>query len=148
MSRETNEWRRGEYVISTDKSRLNFGLIHDFLKRSYWAEGVSEENVRRRIENSLVFGLYDSGDQAGFARVVTDYAAFAYLADVFVVEAYQGRGLGKWMIEVSLSYPGLGDLKWSLATKDAHELYRGYGFIELKHPEKCMEKPAREGKDG
>ena len=148
MFQETNEWRRGEYVISTDKSRLNFGLIHDFLKRSYWAEGVSEENVRRRIENSLVFGLYDSGDQAEFARVVTDYAAFAYLADVFVIEAYRGWGLGKWMIEVSLSYPGLGDLKWSLATKDAHELYRGYGFIELKHPEKCMEKPAREGKDG
>ena len=148
MSQETNEWRRGEYVISTDKSRLNFGLIHDFLKRSYWAEGVSEENVRRRIENSLVFGLYDSENQAGFARVVTDCAAFAYLADVFVVEAYRGRGLGKWMIEVSLSYPGLEDLKWSLATKDAHELYKGYGFTELEHPEKCMEKPAREGKDG
>lgn len=140
-----NEWRRGEYTISTDKSRLNFDLVHDFLKQSYWAEGVLEENVRRRIENSLVFGLYESEKQTGFARVVTDYAAVAYLTDVFVLEAYKDRGLGKWLIEVVLSYPGLEDVRWSLATKDAQELYRKYGFTEIRHPERRMEKQSTKG---
>ena len=142
-----NEWKRGKYSISTERSRLDPGLIHDFLKTSYWAEGVSEENVRRRIENSLVLGLYDGEKQAGFARVVTDYAAFTYLADVFVLESYRNRRLGGWLVEVSLSYPGLEDLKWTLATKDAHEFYRGHGFTELKHPEDHMEKPARKGQN-
>ncbi|CAN5742529.1 GNAT family N-acetyltransferase [soil metagenome] len=148
MSERINEWRQGEYIVSTDKSRLNFKLIHDFLKRSYWAEGVSGENVRLRIENSLVFGLYDGQKQAGFARVVSDYAAFAYLADVFVLEAYRGRGLSKWLIGVVLSYSGLKDLKWSLATKDAQELYRRYGFTELTHPEENMEKRPMEENNG
>lgn len=144
----TREWRQGECTISTDKPRLNLEIVHGFLKNSYWARGVSEENVKRRIENSLVFGLYDGEEQAGFARVVTDYSSFAYLEDVFVLESYQGRGLGKWLIEVLLSYPGLEGVRWSLATRDAQQLYRRYGFTELTHPERRMEKQSMEENNG
>ena len=134
------EWRRGEYLISTDKSRLNLELVHEFLKNSYWASGIPDDIVRRSIENSLVFGVYTGDEQVGFARVVTDYATFAYLADVFVLEAHRGRGLAKWMIEVITSHPRLqGFRRWMLATRDAHELYRRYGFAELERPEIFME---------
>lgn len=134
------EWRRGEYLISTDKSRLNVELVHEFLKNSYWASGIPDEIVRRSIENSLAFGVYTGGEQVGFARVVTDYATFAYLADVFVLEAHRGRGMAKWMIEVITSHPRLQGLRrWMLATRDAHELYRRYGFSELERPEIFME---------
>ncbi len=134
------EWRRGEYLISTDKSRLNVEIVHEFLKNSYWAPGIPDEIVRRSVENSLAFGVYTGGEQVGFARVVTDYATFAYLADVFVLEAHRGRGLAKWMIEVIISHPRLQGLRrWMLATRDAHELYRRYGFTELERPEIFME---------
>jgi GNAT superfamily N-acetyltransferase len=136
----SREWRRGEYLISTDGSRLNLGVIHDFLSTSYWAAGVPEDVVRRSVENSLVFGVYRGEEQVGFARVVTDYATFAYLADVFVLEAHRGRGLGKWLIEVVLSHPDLRGLRrWMLATGDAHELYRKYGFAGLARAETFME---------
>ena len=136
----TREWRRGEYLISTDKSRLNLEVIHGFLSTSYWAAGVPENVVRRSIANSLVFGVYRGEEQVSFARVVTDYATFAYLADVFVVEAHRGRGLGKWLIEVVVSHPELRGLRrWLLATRDAHELYRKYGFAELARSEIFME---------
>lgn len=136
----TTEWRRGEYLISTDRSRLNVELVQEFLKPSYWASGIPEEIVRRSIENSLVFGVYADDEQVGFARVVTDYATFAYLADVFVLEAHRGRGLGKWMMEVIISHPRLqGFRRWMLATRDAHELYRRFGFAELERPEIFME---------
>jgi GNAT superfamily N-acetyltransferase len=136
----SREWRRGEYLISTDRSRLNLGIIHDFLSTSYWAVGVLDDVVRRLVENSLVFGVYRGEEQVGFARVVTDYATFAYLADVFVLEAHRGRGVGKWLIEVVLSHPDLRGLRrWLLATGDAHELYRKYGFAELARSEIFME---------
>jgi GNAT superfamily N-acetyltransferase len=136
----TTEWRRGEYLISTDKSRLNVELVRDFLKLSYWASGIPVEIVRRSIDNSLVFGVYTGDEQVGFARVVTDYATFAYLADVFVLEAHRGRGLGKWMMQVITSHPRLqGFRRWMLATRDAHELYRKYGFAELERPVIFME---------
>jgi GNAT superfamily N-acetyltransferase len=136
----TTEWRRGEYLISTDKSRLNVELVRDFLKLSYWASGIPVEIVRRSIENSLVFGVYTDDEQVGFARVVTDYATFAYLADVFVLETHRGRGLGLWMMQVITSHPRLqGFRRWMLATRDAHELYRKYGFAELERPEIFME---------
>jgi GNAT superfamily N-acetyltransferase len=136
----STEWRRGEYLISTDKERLNVELVQEFLKNSYWASGIPEEIVRRSIENSLAFGAYTEDEQVGFARVVTDYATFAYLADVFVLEAHRGRGLGKWMIEVITSHPRLQGLRrWMLATRDAHKLYRRYGFAELERPEIFME---------
>ncbi len=137
----TTEWQRGEYLISTDRSRLNVELVQEFLKLSYWASGIPGEIVRRSIENSLVFGVYRGEEQVGFARVVTDYATFAYLADVFVLEPHRGQGLGKWMMDVVFSHPELQGLRrWMLATRDAHELYRKYGFAELEDPRIFMEK--------
>ena len=139
----SQEWRRGDYVISTERARLDVGVIHDYLSNSsYWAAGRSLESVRRSIENSVAFGLYKGERQIGFARVITDYATFAWLADVFVLEEFRGQGLGKWLVEVILAHPQLqGFRRWVLATKDAHELYRRFGFAELKLPERWMERP-------
>ncbi len=95
------EWRRGAYLVSTDRARLDLEMVHGFLKASYWAAGISAELVRRSVENSLAFGLFKDDEQVGFARVVTDYATFAYLADVFVLERHRGRGLGEWMMGCS-----------------------------------------------
>ena len=135
------EWRRGAYLMTTDKARLDLAVVHSFLKTSYWAAGISADVVERSVENSLTFGLFADGKQVGFARVVTDYATFAYLADVFVLEPHRGQGLGRWMMEVMFSHPELQGLRrWMLATWDAHELYRKYGFIELKNPQTFMEK--------
>ena len=136
------EWRREEYLITTDKDRLDPHIIHKFLITTYWAKGISVENVRRRIENSFTFGLYTDYEQVGFARVITDYVAYAYLADVFIEQTYRGRGLGKWLIEVVLSHPMLESLAWHLATEDAHALYRKYGFAGLKRPDIHMEREA------
>lgn len=136
-----HEWTRGEYAITTDPSRLDLGVVHGFLEDSYWARGVPKAVVERSVENSLCFGLYKGEKQIGFARIVTDRATFAYLADVFVLEGHRGRGLGKWLMEVVLSHPELQGLRrWMLATADAHELYRGYGFRELGNPEIFMER--------
>ena len=138
----TSEWRRDEYVISTDRERLNASLIHNFLSSSaYWARGRSLEVVKRAIGNSLNFGVYKDGEQIGFARVVTDCATFAWLADVFILDEYRGRGLSKWLLEVIVSHQQLqGFRRWVLATKDAHELYRRFGFAELKEPARWMER--------
>ena len=137
----SREWRRDGYVISTDASRLDLRTVHNFLKTSYWAAGVPFEVVERSVENSMVFGVYSGEEQAGFARVVTDQATFAYLADVFVVETHRGQGLGKWLIEAILSHPDLqGVRRWMLATRDAHELYRRHGFDGLGSPEIFMER--------
>ena len=137
-----HEWRRGEYLISTDPARLDVEAIHGYLSNeSYWARGRPLETVRRSIESSLPFGLY-SGDarQVGFARIITDYATFAWLADVYVLEAERGRGLGVWLVETIVSHPELAGLRrWVLATKDAHALYRRFGFAELLRPERWME---------
>lgn len=120
---------------------LDLEVVHGFLRRSYWAAGVPENVVRRSIENSLCFGVYRGEEQAGFARVVTDRATFAYLADVFVLEEHRGRGIGKWLVEVILSHPDLQGLRrWMLATRDAHDLYRRYAFAELARPGIFMEK--------
>ena len=135
------EWRRGAYLVTMDKARLDLEVVHSFLKTSYWAAGIPAEVVRRSVENSLAFGLFRGDEQVGFARVVTDYATFAYLADVFVLEPHRGHGLGKWMMEVVISHPDLQGLRrWMLATRDAHELYREYGFTELEEPSIFMEK--------
>ncbi|HEV2880236.1 MAG TPA: GNAT family N-acetyltransferase [Pyrinomonadaceae bacterium] len=136
------EWRRDEYLISTDRARLDVGLIHEFLSESsYWAQGRPREVVERSIEHSLCFGLYHGERQVGFARVITDYATFAWIADVFVIEEFRGRGLAQWLCEVMLAHPELQRLRrWVLATKDAHELYRRTGFQELLRPERWMER--------
>ena len=139
----SREWTREEFSISTDPKQLDITVIHKYLSTdSYWAQGRTVDTVKRSIENSLNFGLYKGEQQIGFARIVTDYATFAWLADVFVLDAYRGKGLGKWLVEVILSHPELQRFRrWVLATKDAHELYRQFGFIELKRPERWMERP-------
>ncbi len=136
-------WERGEYSISTDRSRLNVELIHDYLSNtSYWATGRSLEVVERSIENSLCFGIYKNLGQVGFARVVTDYATFAWIADAFVLLDHRGRGLSKWLMEVMIAHPQLqGFRRWVLSTKDAHGLYERFGFIKLHRPERWMERP-------
>lgn len=138
---EAHEWRQGDYLISTDRTRLDLAVIHNFLSTAYWAKGRSLETILRSIEHSLPFGIYRGKAQIGFARVITDYATFAWLADVFVLEPERGQGLGKWLIEVIISHPDLqGFRRWLLATKDAHELYRRVGFAPLRSPERFMER--------
>ncbi len=134
------EYRRGDCVVSTDKSCLDVALTHDFLcHRSYWARGVDLSVVQRAIEHSLCFGVYQDGEQAGFARVVTDYAVFAYLMDVFILEPYRGQGLGKWLVECVFAHPELQGLRrWMLATQDAHSLYARYGFRPLSSAQPYM----------
>lgn len=135
-------------MISTDRGVLNVGLIHDYLSNStYWATGRTLEVVQRSIDNSLCFGVFQidsegNKQQVGFARVVTDYATFSWLADVFILDEHRAQGLGKWLIDVIISHPDLqGFRRWVLATKDAHELYRRVGFRELHRPERWMERP-------
>ena len=139
----SDTWQRGVYEISTDLSRLNLDLIHQYLStQTYWASGRSLEVVQRSIENSFPFGLYKENEQVGFARVVTDYATFAWIADVFILPEHRGQGLSKWMMEVVIEHPRLqGFRRWVLATKDAHGLYEKFGFIQLHRPERWMERP-------
>jgi GNAT superfamily N-acetyltransferase len=135
------QWQRGEYSISTDINRLDLTVIHQFLASSYWAENLPLEVLQHSIQHSLVFGMYKHKQQIGFARVITDYSTFAYLADVFVLEPFRGQGLGKWLLKTIISYPELQGLRrWLLATKDAHELYRSLGFTQLNNPDRFMEK--------
>lgn len=137
------EWQRGEYTIGTDPNRLDIRVIHDFISnQSYWAQGRTIETMQRALDNSLNFGLYKNNQQVGFARVVTDRATFAWIADVFVLPEERGRGLSKWLMEVILTHPELqGFRRWVLATKDAHSLYARFGFIALHRPERWMERP-------
>ena len=119
------------YEIDSDKSRLDVAMIHGFLSRSHWAKGIPLEVLQRAIDHSLCFGLYCGGEQIGFARVVTDQATFAYLADVFVVEEERNAGLGQWLVETILERPELQGLKrWMLVTRNAQSLYRRCGFHE------------------
>jgi len=135
------EWTRGEFVISTDPRCLDLDVVHRFLVRSYWAEGIPRDVMERSIANSLPFGLYERSEQVGFARVLTDWAVFAMLMDVFVLERCRGQGLGKWLVEVVTSLPELGGLRrFMLATADAHELYRRFGFSEPTRPDLLMER--------
>ena len=120
-----------QFTVSTDKKRLEPKVIVDYLERSYWAQGRSREVIEKSLQHSECFGLYDEergGKQIGFARAITDYATYAYLADVFVLGAYQGRGLGKWLVKTVLSHPDLTTCRWELGTKDAHALYAQFGF--------------------
>lgn len=138
------EWKQNEFTISTDKSRLQIDVIQKFLvEDSYWAQNRTIEQTRTAIENSLCFGLFTDSKQIGFARVVTDFATFAYVGDVFVLDEYRKKGLSKWLMEVMISHPQLQGLRrWILATKDAHGLYSQFGFHGLKFPERWMELPA------
>jgi len=138
---EAMESQRGEFLISTDRARLDLDVIHRFLTNCYWAKGIPREIVARSIEHSLCFGVYDgSGKQVGFARVISDLATYAYIADVFVLESHRGHGLGKALMECITQHPVLQGLRrWSLSTLDAHGLYSQFGFSPPKWPERYME---------
>lgn len=136
----STDMHRGEYTITTNQRRMDLAAIHAFLAESYWSTGVPIEVVERAISNSLAFGLLHGDEQVGLARVVTDKATFAYLADVYVLEAHRGRGLSKWLLEVVLSHDDLHGLRrFLLATKDAHGLYSQFGFRQLANPSRMME---------
>lgn len=134
------EWKQGGFTISDRRDEMDVASIHNFLCKTYWAEGIPKPVVEKAMKNSLCFGLFHDSKQVGFGRVVTDRATFAYLADVFVVPAYQGRGLGKWLISCVLAHPELQGLRrWLLATLDAHGLYEQNGFVALRNPDLFME---------
>jgi GNAT superfamily N-acetyltransferase len=129
MGDEPVEWQVGDFTVSTDRTRIDFNGVHAFLASSYWAEGIPRGVLERAIEHSITFGIYHGVRQVGFARVVTDRATYAYLADVFVVAEYRGRGLSKWMLECVLAHPDLQRLRrFALFTRDAQTLYERYGF--------------------
>ncbi len=134
------EREKGAYKISTNPRLIDLDALHTYLSRSYWAEGIPKEILAKAIASSLCFALFDGSRQVGFARVVTDRATFAYLCDVYVLEEYRGRGLGEWLIEELLSHPDLQGLRrFVLITRDAHGLYRQFGFGPLQNPGGYME---------
>lgn len=138
------EWRDGEFIISTDRARLQIDRIHKFLtEESYWAKERTLQQTITAIENSLTFGVYQGENLIGFARVVSDYATFAYIGDVFITEEFRRRGLSLWLMETIVGHPDLQNLRrWILATRDAHALYEKFGFAALRFPERWMEKTA------
>lgn len=139
-----NELQQSEFTVSTDRNRLQIDVVHKYLsEESYWAAERTKEQTELAIKNSLPFGVYKGENQVGFARVVTDYATFAYLGDVFVLPEFQGRGLSKFLMKAIVEYPELQGLRrWILATRDAHGLYEKFEFAPLRHPERWMEKTA------
>jgi len=130
----------GEVEISTDAARMDVDAVHAFLAQTYWARGIPRETVARAMAHSLCFGVFDGGAQVGFARVVTDQATFAYLADVYLLESHRGRGLARRLVQAVLAHPRLQGLRrWLLVTRDAHALYRQQGFEPVAHPDRIME---------
>jgi GNAT superfamily N-acetyltransferase len=131
----------GEFTISTDRSKLDLRFLHDYLSNeSYWAQGIPYEKVVAAADHSLNFGLYHGGRQIGYARIVTDYARVAYLADVFVISEYRGQGLSKWLVQEIMGYPALQGLRrWMLHTRDAHGLYTRFGWTVPAKPETYLE---------
>ena len=142
----TLEENHGQFRINTDKSQLDLTVISNWLtKESYWATNRSIETIKLSIENSLCFGVYEEQRQIGFARIVTDYATFAWLCDVFILDEYKGKGLGKWLVETITTQPVLKNLRtFILATRDAHGLYERYGgFKPLEEPTRWMARPKK-----
>lgn len=139
-------WSRTKpgFLISTDQRLLDIETVHNYLGReSYWAKGISREKVERSIQHSLCFGVYVASDdpvkQVGFARAITDFSTYAYLADVFILPEFQGQGLGTWLVKTILEHPELqGIRRWTLYTKDAHDLYRRFGFEAEPDPQRYM----------
>jgi len=136
------QWQKNEFTIDMDRERLQFDVIFRFLiEESYWSQNRTREQTERAIKNSLCFGVYEGERQVGFARIVSDLATFAYVGDVFILEGFRGRGLSKWLMQTIIDHPDLQGLRrWILATRDAHELYRQFGFDELKAPDRWMER--------
>ena len=129
------------YIITTDKTKMDIAFIHHYLStESYWCKGIPLDVVRRSIENSLNFGVFYQGKQVGFARIVSDLATVAYLGDVFITPDHQGKGLSKWLMEQIMNHPDLQGLRrWILLTRDAHELYKQYGWQPIASPDRWME---------
>jgi len=129
------------FVISTDKSLIDFEAVYNYLNNdSYWAKGIQRNRLKKAIENSICFGVYHNGKQAGFTRVITDMATFAYLCDVFILPEYRRLGISKWLMQTIRQHPEFQGLRrWSLATLDAHGLYEQFGFTELSKPQNWME---------
>lgn len=128
------------FEISTDKSIMDVSAVHAFLTRSYWSEGIPIEIVRRLIENSLCWGVFYDKKQIGFARAITDRTTFAYIADVYILEEFRGRGYSKLLMKEIITHPELQTIRgFLLKTKDAYGLYRQFGFTEVAQPEKLME---------
>ncbi|MBQ0958290.1 GNAT family N-acetyltransferase [Ideonella sp. 4Y11] len=126
--------------VSDDPARIDLDAVHAFLSRSYWSPGIAREKVARAIAHSMCFGVYDDGAQVGFARVITDRSSFAYLADVYVLESHRGRGLARQLLGAITGHPELQGLRrWLLATRDAHALYRLFGFGPPAAPDRLME---------
>ncbi|MGH7369084.1 MAG: GNAT family N-acetyltransferase [Candidatus Rokuibacteriota bacterium] len=133
--------RDGDVLVTTDPSRLDLETVHGFLAGSYWAEGVPREVVERSMRHSICFGAFDGDRQVGFARVISDRATFAYVADVFVLPSHRGRGVGRQIMACATSHPELQDLRlWALFTRDAHGLYRQFGFQAARYPDRLMER--------
>ncbi len=130
-----------DIIISDDKAKLNIELIHNFLSRSYWAEGRTIAEVKSSIQNSICFGIYSGNRQIGFARVVSDLTVIAYLMDVFIVEEYRGKGYSKFLLKKIFEDERFRNIKkWILATKDAHSLYARFGFEKIKNPDRLMQR--------
>lgn len=134
--------RKGDFLITTNNSKLDLKVIHNFLaNESYWSKNIPFEIVKTATENSLNFGLFFKDKQIGYARVVTDFATTAYLADVFVLKEFRSQGLSKWLMEIIMNHPKLQGLRrWVLLTQDAHELYKKFGWKTIANPERWMEK--------
>ena len=138
-----HEIRHGDYLITDDRAKLDAVTIHRYLsEESYWAKGITLETVQRSLDHSLCIGVYVSaGNQVGLARVVTDYATFGWLCDVFVLSAHRGSGLGKALVTAVITHPGLQTLRRiALGTLDAHALYAQFGFTPLAEPQRHMER--------
>ncbi len=128
------------YEISTDHDKMDLNAIHAYLTQSYWSKGIPKETMKRAMENSLCFGVFLNSEQVGFARMTTDLATFAYLADVYILEKHRGQGLSKRLMQVIIEHPQLQGLRRIvLATRDAHGLYQKFGFKELANPQTFME---------
>jgi GNAT superfamily N-acetyltransferase len=132
----------GHYTLSDDPSRLDVKAIHAYLRRAYWSKEIPLETVERAVRGSMCIGAYDAnGAQVGLARFISDYATFAYVCDVYVLEEHRGRGLSKAMMAMATSHPKLQGLRrWTLATNDAHGLYTQFGFSSIANPERFMER--------
>jgi GNAT superfamily N-acetyltransferase len=134
-------WTRGTFTISDEPERLQLEVILEYLARAYWSNQRPRAIVEKSLQHSLCFGVFHEQTQIGFARVLSDRATFAYLADVFILESHQGHGLGKWLVQTILEHPDLQHLRrWMLATRDAHGLYAQFGFTALEHPDRYMTK--------
>jgi GNAT superfamily N-acetyltransferase len=141
QDREIHEQRDGDILITTDPARLDLETVHGFLTGSYWAAGIPREIVERSVRHSICFGAFEGARQVGFARVISDRATFAYVADVFVLDSHRGRGIGKRLMAAVTSHPELQNLRlWTLFTRDAHGLYRQVGFREARYPDRLMER--------